>query len=160
MKHTRPLPSAYFSVRTPSKHTSKISTENCTSIRVPQSCASRWIRNLCKRMSITGVKEISAGVPSAFALSQNYPNPFNPTTTFEFSILQPGFVSMKIFNVLGEEVATLVEKDMSAGTYSATWDADGVPSGMSSKGGCASGVYLCRLQAGAAIQTRSVMLLK
>jgi len=71
-------------------------------------------------------------------LSQSYPNPFNPSTTIEFSLPQTGFVTLKVYNILGEVVATLVNEELNVGTYTTQWNASGV----------ASGVYLYRLQAG------------
>jgi hypothetical protein len=67
--------------------------------------------------------------PVGFALRQNYPNPFNPTTTIEFSLRQSGFVSLKVYDVLGREVATLANEQMSAGNYRATFDAQNLTSG-------------------------------
>ena len=73
--------------------------------------------------------------PLAFALQQNYPNPFNPSTTIPFEILNGGFVSLRVYDVLGREIRTLVNGDMPAGTYSARWNGESdngqpVPSGM------------------------------
>lgn len=86
------------------------------------------------RTVYTSVEEFSQlpDVPQEFALSQNYPNPFNPTTTIEFAITQPERVSLKIFNILGQKVETLLEdKRLDAGTYRITWKAkDYLPSGI------------------------------
>jgi len=79
-------------------------------------------------------------IPSEFELQQNYPNPFNPTTNIEFSIPEASEVILKIYNNLGEEIATLVSNRLNAGNYTYTWDASR-PAGM------ASGVYLYRLEA-------------
>jgi hypothetical protein len=88
---------------------------------------------------------------SDFSLRQNYPNPFNPTTTIEFALPYSGFVTLKIYNILGEEVATLVSKKLSAGKYKYDWDASSV----------ASGVYLYRLEAGNNFRkTKKLILLK
>jgi endoglucanase len=76
--------------------------------------------------------------PREFQLQQNYPNPFNPGTTIEFTQPKSAFVTLKIYNLLGEEVATLVAKQQSAGIYKINWDARGL----------ASGVYWYRLEAG------------
>jgi hypothetical protein len=76
--------------------------------------------------------------PISFQLLQNYPNPFNPTTTIEFDLPKTTDVTLKIFNILGEEVTTLVSDKLSTGSYSYEWDASNL----------ASGVYLYRLQAG------------
>lgn len=88
--------------------------------------------------------------PHAFALSQNYPNPFNPTTTIRFSLRSQERVSLKIFNVLGEEVATLLDDQLPAGVHSRTWDATGM----------ASGMYFYRLQAGGLVAAKKLVLLR
>jgi N-acetylneuraminic acid mutarotase len=89
-------------------------------------------------------------VPQEFALAQNYPNPFNPGTTIEFALPHAGFVTLKVYNVLGEEVATLAAGDHPAGTFEATWDANGLP----------SGVYFYQLNAGEHVQMRKALLMK
>ncbi len=97
-------------------------------------------------------------LPNTYRLAQNYPNPFNPTTTIEFDLPKTSDVTLKIFNILGEEVATLVYKRLSAGSYSYEWSR---PAGM------ASGVYLYRLsvgsltgEAGEYVETRKMVLIK
>ena len=92
----------------------------------------------------------SEAVPGTFALAQNYPNPFNPTTTIEYALPHAGYATLKLYNVLGEEVATLVEGQQSAGTFKAKWDASDVP----------SGVYFYRLTAGQHVQTRKMLLMR
>jgi hypothetical protein len=87
---------------------------------------------------IDGIELLPGISPTGYVLSQNYPNPFNPSTAIEFSIPKSGFVTLKIYNVLGEEVATLVSDRLSAGTYSFNWEASQH----------ASGVYLYRLSIG------------
>jgi hypothetical protein len=89
-------------------------------------------------------------IVSTFSLEQNYPNPFNPKTSFEFRVPSSEFVSLKIFDVLGREVAVLVSEEKSAGEYRVTWDASGF----------SSGVYLYRLQAGNFVETKRMMLLR
>ena len=86
-----------------------------------------------------------------FSLFQNYPNPFNPNTTIEFDVPKTSDVRLKIFNVLGDEVATLVSDRLPAGTYSYEW---------SRPVGTASGIYLYRLQAGEYVETRKMMLIQ
>jgi hypothetical protein len=88
--------------------------------------------------------------PNAFALQQNYPNPFNPRTHFQFTIADVRFVSLKIYDALGREVATLVSQPMKAGTYTVRWDATSHP----------SGVYFYRLSAGEFIETKKLVLMK
>ena len=89
-------------------------------------------------------------LPLEFALSQNYPNPFNPTTNIEFRIANFGFVSLKIFDVLGREISTLVSEMRAPGAYTVRWDASSV----------SSGVYFYKLEAGDFTQTRKLVLLK
>jgi hypothetical protein len=70
------------------------------------------------------------GLPGSFALEQNYPNPFNPSTNIRYSVAQAGHVSLKVYNVLGVEVASLVNEQKDAGTFRVNWNAAGLPSGM------------------------------
>jgi hypothetical protein len=92
------------------------------------------------------------GSPSVdgFTLHQNYPNPFNPTTTISFTLPSRAFVSVKIFDLLGGEMATVFSGQLSAAAYSRQWNASGIP----------SGVYFYRLQAGAFSQTKKLILLR
>jgi hypothetical protein len=96
------------------------------------------------------VGEEDLGLPVEFSLSQNYPNPFNPSTTIRFALPKSGHVELKIYNTLGQEVATLVNEEKVAGTYSMQWNASRV----------ASGVYFYQLKAGEFSQTRKLLLLK
>jgi S-formylglutathione hydrolase FrmB len=84
-----------------------------------------------------------------YELKQNYPNPFNPRTNIQFSIPKTKFVTLKVYNILGEEVATLVSERLSAGSYSYEWDA----------GNHASGVYMYRLQAGDYVEILKMILI-
>lgn len=70
------------------------------------------------------------GLPSDYALAQNYPNPFNPSTVIEYSLPQSGAVSLTVYNVLGQEVSTLVHGRLEAGVHRVTFDASGYPSGI------------------------------
>ena len=89
-------------------------------------------------------------IPSEFLLLQNYPNPFNPSTTIEFDLPKNSEVTLNVFNILGQEVTTLVTQRLSAGSYSYDWDASNP----------ASGVYLYRLQAGDYVETRKMILMR
>lgn len=102
-----------------------------------------------KSLTVTDVKNDPV-LPHGFELSQNYPNPFNPRTSFEFTVASVQFVSIKVFNLLGREVAVLVNEQRAPGFYTLTWDASALP----------SGVYLYRMQAGSVIQTRKMTLIK
>lgn len=75
-------------------------------------------------------KEINENIPNNFVLEQNYPNPFNPSTIINFSVPEESFVTIKIYNVQGEEVATLVNENLSIGNYKADWDASNLASGV------------------------------
>ncbi|MFC2088186.1 S41 family peptidase [Calditrichota bacterium] len=86
----------------------------------------------------TGIEKINKNSPLTFALKQNYPNPFNPITNIEFSIPKSESVTLKIYNILGQEVTILVSDKLTSGNYKYTWDASGF----------ASGVYIYRLHAG------------
>jgi len=99
--------------------------------------------------SLTGVKTISQN-PMTYSLSQNYPNPFNPSTKINFSIQKAGVVTLKIYNILGQEVATLVNYDLKPGAYSATFDASRL----------SSGVYFYTIHSGNFVQSKKMMLLK
>jgi hypothetical protein len=79
---------------------------------------------------IATVDEVAEAIPTEFALEQNYPNPFNPSTTISYSIAQAGFVSLRVYTVLGEEIATLVNDRRDAGSFSVNWNAGGRPSGI------------------------------
>lgn len=94
--------------------------------------------------------------PSDFKLYQSYPNPFNPNTKISYSIPTSSFVTLKIFDLNGSEIATLVEEQVSAGNYTREWNARNITSGV----GCASGVYFYRLQAGTFSATKKFMLVK
>jgi hypothetical protein len=85
-----------------------------------------------------------------YKLFQNYPNPFNPTTTIEFSLPHSGYVSLRIFNILGEEVATLLSASLLSGFHQVVWNASEL----------ASGVYWYKLKAGDYFETRKMILLK
>ncbi|MCF6269866.1 MAG: T9SS type A sorting domain-containing protein [Melioribacteraceae bacterium] len=90
------------------------------------------------------------GLPSEFALEQNYPNPFNPTTNIKFSIAESGFVTLRVFNVLGQVVATLVNQELTQGAYSFDFDASML----------SSGTYLYTITSGNFIQAKKMLLMK
>jgi hypothetical protein len=89
-------------------------------------------------------------VPKEYSLSQNYPNPFNPSTSFEFRVPSFGLVSLKVFDALGREVATLVNEVKTPGVYRLAWEAGALP----------SGVYFYRLTAGSFTDTKKLVLLR
>jgi len=99
---------------------------------------------------VNGVEQLGSDIPVSYELGQNYPNPFNPSTTINFSIPQSGLVTMKIFNILGQEVAELVNEVRNAGFHSVSFDASDLTSGM----------YIYKIQSGNFSATRKMMLVK
>ncbi len=97
-----------------------------------------------------GVLASSDIPPAVFSLSQNFPNPFNPKTTINYQLPMAAFVTLKVFDALGREIATLVNEKQRAGTYSAEWDASRA----------ASGIYFYRLQAGTFSATKKMALIR
>jgi hypothetical protein len=108
--------------------------------------------SVTKPATVTSVKNNS--VPSEFSLSQNYPNPFNPTTRIQYSLEKAVQVSLRIYDMLGNEVVTLVNGRQDAGNYSIQFGKSNGTNGLS------SGVYFYRLQAGSFIATRKLILMK
>ena len=101
-------------------------------------------------LGTTPVKIGNNGMPTKFALSQNYPNPFNPSTKIAYDVPEKALVTIEIYNVLGQNVATLVEATENPGRYVATFDGSQL----------ASGVYLCRMTAGSYSSTIKLVMLK
>lgn len=99
---------------------------------------------------VTGVEQISANIPAAFELQQNYPNPFNPSTSINFSVNNASHVSLKVFNLLGQEVAALMDEVKAPGTYKVTFDARSLT----------TGIYFYKLTANNFAETRKMVLLK
>jgi len=98
----------------------------------------------------TGLNDGSSVSPANFSLDQNYPNPFNPTTRIGFQITDYGLVTLIVYDLLGREVATVVNEKLGPGTYTRQWDAAGL----------ASGIYLYRLATGDFVQTRKLVLIR
>lgn len=90
------------------------------------------------------------GLMAYFTLAQNHPNPFNPSTTISFSLPRASFVTLKIYNLLGEETATLTNEQCAAGEHRVQWQPQDLP----------SGVYVYRLQAQGFSQSRKLVLLR
>ena len=107
------------------------------------------INNYLNNGMVTDVEEEEV-IPVDYSLSQNYPNPFNPSTQINYSLPEAGYYSIKLFNMLGEEVATLVEGDAGAGNYTVTFNASNL----------ASGIYMYRLEGENVSISRKLVLLK
>jgi hypothetical protein len=99
---------------------------------------------------LVSVKSDVSTIPETFFVDQNYPNPFNPSTTVRFGLPGKSFVTAKVFNLLGQEVATLFEGRLEPGIHTADFDAAGL----------ASGLYLCRIQAGSIVDIKRMILMK
>jgi hypothetical protein len=100
-------------------------------------------------LNLTGVKE-EGGTPTEYSISQNYPNPFNPTTRIKFALPKRALTKIVIYDLLGREIQTLINKELEAGYYEITIDANNLP----------TGVYFYRIQSGDFIQTRKMILMK
>lgn len=98
----------------------------------------------------TNIEKEDDTIPTEYKLTQNYPNPFNPTTTIQFDIPQSGFVTLKIYNTLGKEIANLLSTELLSGRYEVKWIANKAP----------SGIYFVRLQTNNFDQIRKIILMK
>jgi hypothetical protein len=96
------------------------------------------------------VKQISSNVPSSYSLQQNYPNPFNPATIIRFQIKDSRFVTLKVYDILGKEITTLVNEFKKAGAYEVKFDA----------GNLSSGLYFYKINTGDFFGTKTMMLMK
>jgi hypothetical protein len=94
--------------------------------------------------------DVISQTPTSFEISQNYPNPFNPSTSIQFKIPENSFVTLKVYNVLGKEVATLLNEEKNAGLYEVTFDATDF----------SSGIYFYKIEAGNFVATKKMILMK
>jgi photosystem II stability/assembly factor-like uncharacterized protein len=101
-------------------------------------------------VSFSEVNSFTTSAPSAFSLGQNYPNPFNTETVIPFDVPSPSVVTVRVYNTLGQMVASIINQEFGPGSHTFTWDAAGY----------ASGVYFIRLEASGFMQTRKAMLLR
>jgi len=98
----------------------------------------------------TFVEKPSSNIVTEYYLSQNYPNPFNPTTKIRYRLAERAYVKLKIFNTIGQRVATLVNEVQEAQTYEVTFDASNLPSGM----------YIYHLKADNFVQSKKMLFIK
>ena len=99
---------------------------------------------------IVGMEHKQKTLPVMYSLKQNYPNPFNPNTTIEFALPKTELVTLRVYNVLGQQVASLVSEKLNPGIYKYQWQPDNLP----------SGIYYCRMEAGEYEQVRKMVYLK
>ena len=107
-----------------------------------------WLRPLSEM--ITEVKNIQTNSPTTFSLGQNYPNPFNPTTKIDYKIPTTGFVTLTVYDILGNQVTKLVNEEKPAGSYEVKFDGSGL----------SSGIYFYNLEAGSFTKTKKMIYLK
>jgi len=98
----------------------------------------------------TDVEPVAGNTPSEYALNQNYPNPFNPSTKINFSIPSEGFVTLDVYNAIGQKVASLVNETKADGNYSVDFNASTLT----------SGIYFYKISAGNFTETKKMILMK
>ncbi|HOM66387.1 MAG TPA: T9SS type A sorting domain-containing protein, partial [Ignavibacteriales bacterium] len=99
---------------------------------------------------VLGVQVVDNVKPASYVLEQNYPNPFNPTTNIKFALTNAGFTTLKVYDMLGREVATLVNENLAAGTYNVNFDAANLT----------TGIYVYELRSGSVKLSKKMMLVK
>ena len=104
---------------------------------------------------LSDVELIESGVANEYRLEQNYPNPFNPSTLIRYSVMAPSFVSLKIYDVLGREIKTLVNQEQVKGIYEVNWNGDDE---LGNK--VCTGVYFYRIEASKYVDTKKMLLMK
>lgn len=102
------------------------------------------------RINQTGINQIGYGIPEIYSLEQNYPNPFNPVTKIRFAVTISGFITLKVFDILGKEIATLVNESLQPGIYETTFDASNL----------STGIYFYRLRATGFTENKRMVLIK
>jgi hypothetical protein len=108
-----------------------------------------WSEAFNFNIIITDVED-EQQLPTEFALMQNYPNPFNPSTVISYQLPVSSNVTLKVYDILGNEVATFVNEEKPAGSYEVKFDASGL----------SSGIYFYKLQAGSLVETKKMILLR
>jgi len=106
-----------------------------------------WVDDLD---GVVGIDDYISDNPTEYELYQNYPNPFNPSTTIKYQVPELSFVTLRVYDVLGSEIATLVDEEKPIGSYEVDFDAKTLP----------SGIYFYQLQSGSFVETKKMMLLK
>jgi hypothetical protein len=112
--------------------------------------AENWTLNWTSYPQVTDVNDDQTGLVNEFILEQNYPNPFNPSTTIKFNLSEASNTKLTVFNILGQQVAVLVDEFVNAGSYNITFNAENL----------SSGLYLYKLESGSFSQTRKMTLIK
>lgn len=128
------------------------STKNDVKSLPPDGRRGRQLFAVASNIAVTvTVTSLATGIlPNTYSLSQNYPNPFNASTVIEYTLPEPAWVTLEVYNALGQRVTTLINENKFAGEHSVRWDA----------GYLASGVYFYRMTAGNFLKSRKMVLLK
>jgi hypothetical protein len=132
---------------------SAIKGQSATLVFKAQAANSVWSYIYFDDISLTSTMDVrpgASGIPGQFKVEQNYPNPLNPSTVIRYQIPVASYVTLKVYNMLGEEVATLVNGMQEAGYKSAEWDASNLP----------SGIYTYRLTAGTFVEVKKMLMIK
>jgi len=108
------------------------------------------VTRACESGYVYLAKSDPASLPGVYSLDQNHPNPFNPVTTISFALPEPAYVTLSIYNILGEKMATVVDGNLDAGYHTAEWNGSNV----------ASGIYLYRIETANFVDTKKMVLLK
>ncbi|MCH7516489.1 MAG: T9SS type A sorting domain-containing protein, partial [Bacteroidetes bacterium] len=145
--------------------TTKIQTYSYTDSKVASGNYTYRLKQIDYDGTIDYLDEIAVEViaPLEFALEQNYPNPFNPSTVIKYSISTDGYVKLAVYNLLGEEIVTLVNEEKPPGVYEVEFNVAKnsiLSSGISAKAGFASGVYFYQLRVGSFVATKKMVLLR
>jgi len=127
-----------------------LGTTTPTSSSFVPTSTSQWGTFACRYATVTGLEPIGNFTPAKFELVQNYPNPFNPSTTIKYQIANNSYVSMKVYDILGKEVATLVNATLKAGQYELQFNASSLT----------SGVYFYKIIAGNFTDTKKMLIIK
>jgi len=139
-----------------------------TSLQVSQDPKYQWITDINSIANIffsgsCGFDAVQHDIQNSnftFSLNQNYPNPFNPVTTIQYEIPSREFVKIVLYNSLGQQVSTVVNELKEPGSYTTTFNARSLTSGISAKGGYASGVYFYEMRAGSFVSVKKMLLMK
>jgi hypothetical protein len=129
----KPTAQFYFNI----KENAPVGEEGKVIFKITDQSDRKWFKSY----------NVKVSPPKVFEVHQNYPNPFNPSTTIKYSIPQDAFVTIKVYNVLGEKVSELINSEIKAGIHEVIFNADNTSSGVSSRGGYASGVYFYVVEA-------------
>ena len=97
-----------------------------------------------------GISPINSEIPEAYRLEQNYPNPFNPTTSISFAIVKSGLVKLRVYDILGRLVATIIDQNLTPGTYKIDFNASGLT----------SGIYVYRLETAGFTDSKKMIVVK